>query len=237
MTMRRQAKIGILCWESGVAPKGLQQLEALKGNSTNPDSYAYAVEFRRIPGANIHTVLEHPSRQVLAAMIKAARCLVDRGILALTTSCGFNIIFQPELAAAVEIPVFTSSLLQVPFAARLLTPRGRVGIITASKVALTAKHLTRAGITPDMPVVIAGLETCDEWNRIFTDPEAPMNIKLVREYILKLCRRLTRDHGVEAFVLECTDLPPFSAAIRRTTGKPVFDFMTMTNYMASVIGG
>jgi len=41
---------------------------------------------------------------------------------------------------------------------------------------------------------------------------------------------------VEVFVLECTDLPPFSAAIRQTTGKLVFDFITLADSMAGAIG-
>ena len=234
--MSERAKIGILCWEAGSVPRGLRQLEALRGNSTNPDSYAYPVEFRRIPGANLHTVLEHPSPRVLAAMIDAARDLAGRGIRAQTTSCGFNVIFQPDLAAASPIPVFTSSLLQVPLAARLLAPRGRVGIVTACKAALTADHLARAGITPELPVVLEGLESCGEWNRIFTDPEAPLDIRKIQDYLLDLCRRMARDRAVEVFVLECTDLPPFSAAIRQTTGKLVFDFITLADSMAGAIG-
>src|SRR5688572_12172174 len=31
----------------------------------------------------------------------------------------------------------------------------------------------------------------------------------------------------KAFVCECHDLPPFSAAIRRQTRKPVFDILTL----------
>jgi len=34
-----------------------------------------------------------------------------------------------------------------------------------------------------------------------------------------------------AFVLECTDLPPFSDAVRKATGYPVFDFVTLTNFV------
>jgi hypothetical protein len=40
---------------------------------------------------------------------------------------------------------------------------------------------------------------------------------------------------MKAFVLECTDLPPFAAEIRASTGLPVFDFMTMVNYIHATL--
>lgn len=42
---------------------------------------------------------------------------------------------------------------------------------------------------------------------------------------------------IGAIVLECTDLPPFSAAIRRATGLPVFDIVTMTTWVVDSIVG
>jgi len=106
-------KIGVLCWEKGHVPRGLQQLETLPGNSTNPASYGYPVRFQHVRGANVHTILEKPDAAVLATMIADARTMVSQGVQAITTSCGFNAIFQRELAAAAGVPVFTSSLLQV----------------------------------------------------------------------------------------------------------------------------
>jgi hypothetical protein len=42
---------------------------------------------------------------------------------------------------------------------------------------------------------------------------------------------MTAHSGIRAFVLECTDLPPFSKAIRQYTRLPVFDFITLTNFV------
>ncbi|PKO57810.1 MAG: aspartate/glutamate racemase family protein, partial [Betaproteobacteria bacterium HGW-Betaproteobacteria-18] len=118
--------IGMLCWESGHVPRGLVQLESLVGNSTNPASYAYPVRFYHVKGANIHTILENPDREVLGRMIEAAKEMTTSGIRAITTSCGFNAIFQNELADALDVPVFTSSLLQVPLAQKIIGGSGEV---------------------------------------------------------------------------------------------------------------
>ena len=117
-------KIAILRWESGHVPQGLMQLEQLPGNSTNLASYPFPVKLVEVKGANTDTVILHPSQKLLEDMIQLAKELEKEGVRAITTSCGFNAIFQEALANAVDIPVFTSSLLQVPFAQALVVMLG-----------------------------------------------------------------------------------------------------------------
>lgn len=229
-------KIGILRWEQGQVPTGLQQLEALVGNSTNPASYAYPVRMHPVRGANVHTILEKPDRAVLQTMIDDAKVLASEGIRAITTSCGFNAIFQRELALAAGIPVFTSSLLQVPLVRQICGPQGDICIITANANALSRKHLESVGIARSDGLQIIGLERCTQWNKIFTEPDAEVDLTIIEQEILGAARRALDEHpGIRAFVLECTDLPPFSAAIRRQSGLPVFDFITLVNYLHSAL--
>ena len=125
--------IGILCWEEGCSPRGLAQLEKLPGNSTNPKTFDFPVKYCRIKGANIHTILENPCQHVLQSMIGEARKMEAQGVCAITTSCGFNAIFQRELADSVSVPVFTSSLMQIPLVQNMLGKQQQVGVITAKK--------------------------------------------------------------------------------------------------------
>ena len=225
-------RIGILCWETGQVPRGLMQLESLVGNSTNLASYNYPVRLKPVCGANVHTVLENPSREVLVHMIADAKAMAADGVKAITTSCGFNAIFQQELASALDVPVFTSSLLQVPMVQRMLGPKAEVCIVTANAGALRPEHLSAAGIERNTGLHIAGLEKNTEWCRLFDEPEKDVDLALIEQEILSTCLAAQAAHpALRAFVLECTDLPPFSAAIRQQTGLPVFDFITMTNYL------
>ncbi|NDP40722.1 MAG: aspartate/glutamate racemase family protein [Rhodoferax sp.] len=237
MTVETEAaKIAILCWESGQVPQGLLQLETLPGNSTNPASYDYDVRFHRVSGANVHTILEKPDLAVLRTMIVDARMLVSQGAKAITTSCGFNAIFQRELASAVGVPVFTSSLLQVPIARQIGSPDSEICIITANARALGPEHLKAVGIANSDGLHIIGLEHCTEWNRMFAEPDEAVDLDVIEQEVLGTARRALDAHpGIRAFVLECTDLPPYSAAIRRQSGLPVFDFITMVNYLHSTI--
>lgn len=229
-------KIAILCWELGQVPKGLMQLESLVGNSTNLASYDYPVQLHRVAGANVHTILENPSQIVLNTMIKDAQQLASEGIKAITTSCGFNAIFQAQLAQQAGIPVFTSSLLQVPLARQIIGPDAEIAIVTAQSNALSNDHLLTVGITDLSKLHIVGLEKCSEWNKIFDGRDLAINLEVVKQEILSTIEQTLKDRPqIKAIVLECTDLPPYSEAIRKLSQLPVFDFITMMNYLHAVI--
>jgi hypothetical protein len=52
--------------------------------------------------------------------------------------------------------------------------------------------------------------------------------------IVDLCLQAVEDHPeIGAFVLECSSFPPYGPAVHRATGLPVFDLITMTNWVAS----
>lgn len=237
MTANDKPQIAIFCWEAGRVPRGLVQLESLRGNSTNPDSYSFPVKLCRIAGASIETVLENPSPAVLARMIDKARTLIAGGIKAITTSCGFNAVFQKELAAALDVPVFTSSLLQVPYLRGVLPENKSVAVITAKKAALKKEHFDGAGITREMKILVFGMENSPEWNKIFTAPDQDIDLDIVSDEVIATAAGAIRERpDIGGFVLECTDLPPFAQAIREATGRPVLDFATMMQSIAGSIG-
>ncbi|UOD34679.1 aspartate/glutamate racemase family protein [Deferribacteraceae bacterium V6Fe1] len=236
MSSGKNARIGILCWEAGQSPRGLEQLEYLKGNSTNPETYNFPVMFRRVEGANIHTILENPDHDIMKKMIEEAKEMVEKGVKAITTSCGFNAIFQREMAEALNVPVFTSSLLQIPFISNMFGKNKTIAVITAKKRALKEEHLHAVGISSDISLSIYGMEECHEWNKIFEAPQEDVNLDIIeKEVIGTALKAINENQNISALVLECTDLPPFAESIRKVTDKPVFDFVTMVNYINSAI--
>lgn len=233
----QQPVIAVLRWESGHVPQGLMQLEAMPGNSTNPRSYPFPVKLVEVPGANTETVALHPSQKLLQTMIDLSRKLVaEAGIQAITTSCGFNAIFQKSLAEAVDVPVFSSALLQIPFVQQLVGQNRAVGVITANKSLLTREHLHACGVSDDMNVIILGLENMPEWGKIFTRPDVPFDMEAVSQEILGVAREgVLRHPEIAAIVLECTDLPPYAARIHRELNLPVFDFNSMMGHVAMAV--
>jgi hypothetical protein len=101
------------------------------------------------------TVGDHPDPDLLSPFVDAAHELEAEGVGAITTSCGFLAAFQRDVAAAVSIPMLTSSLLQVPLVARLIGPGRRVGILT-ERPHPDARHFTGGGWSEDAVQVQVG---------------------------------------------------------------------------------
>ncbi len=131
------------------------------GNAT---TFPFPVMHHVVPGASgVRTVRELSNARsgerlrladAIRPWIDGANWLVAQGCRAITTSCGFAALFQRQLAAAVDAPVFASSLMLAPFIARMLKPNQRVGIITADADNLTSAHWAGAGVDPATVAVI-----------------------------------------------------------------------------------
>jgi Asp/Glu/hydantoin racemase len=144
-------------------------------------------------------------------------------------------IFHRELVNALDVPVYTSSLLQVHIAQAVIRADQKVGIITARKQSLTQKHLVGVGIQ-HYPLEIIGMEEAEEFSTVFIKGKTELDVKKCREEMVEAALKLkTLYPDVGAIVLECTNMPPFSDAIRKATGLPVFDVVTMLNYAHSTI--
>jgi len=126
------------------------------------------------------------------------------------------------------VPVFTSSLLLVPLVHRMLAPGRRVGVMTVNAATLQAEHLAGAGIGPDIPLAVAGMEGEKEFTRVMLGDELELDVDLAREEHIRVARRLITEHpDIGAIVLECTNMPPYAADIQRETGRAVFDIISL----------
>ncbi|MGU9978805.1 aspartate/glutamate racemase family protein [Phreatobacter sp. HK31-P] len=216
------------------APLGILMLEArfprIPGDMGNGTTWPFPVLFRVVRGADPERVVLQGARGLLPDFIAAARDLVDLGAEAITTNCGFLSLFQRELAEAVNVPVATSSLMQVPWVQATLPPGQRVGVITVSRGSLTDAHLDAAGVPRDVPVV--GTENGREFFRVLIKAEkTDMDIALAEADIVAAGRDLVARHPeVGAIVLECTNMPPYAAALREAVGLPVYDIYSMITW-------
>jgi len=231
-----KALIGMLCWEDG-APVGFEQFVELPGHFQNATTYDFPIRCKQVPGANFDSTILDPSDEVLQAMKEAARNLEKEGVRALTTSCGFNAILHSKLANSVNIPVFSSSLIQVPLVYKMLTDNQKVAIITARESSLTNRHLAGVGIDPSVPLLIKGLKgNSKEWEKMEKTPEREIDLDQFRDDIVKLAKKMVKNNPeVGAFVLEGTDFTAFSEYIRKTTNLPVFDLVTLIHMVYNTL--
>lgn len=213
------------------APLGILMLQArfprIPGDMGNAGTWPFPVLYRVVKGASPERVVLNQAQGLLPDFLAAAAELVELGAEAITTNCGFLALFQRELAAHVGVPVATSSLMQVPWVQATLPPGKRVGVVTVSAGSLTPRHLEAAGVPKDTPVV--GTEGGREFFRVLIKAEKDdMDVDLARRDILDAGRTLVRQHGgIGAIVLECTNMPPYAAALRDALDLPVFDIYSM----------
>jgi Asp/Glu/hydantoin racemase len=200
----------------------------IPGDMGNAQTFPFPVRYHRVAGADPERVVRQGAAALLPAFVEGARALEREGVGAITTNCGFLARFQRELAASVSVPVFTSSLLLVPLVHRMLPAGRRVGIMSVDASSLTREHLEAAGIGPEVPLTIVGLETEKEFTRVLLGDELELDVEAAREEHIRIARRLIGDYpDVGAIVLECTNMPPYTADIQRATGRAVFDIISL----------
>jgi hypothetical protein len=196
------------------------------GDIGNAATFAFPVRHRTVRGAFARRVVIERDASLLAPFIAAGEVLVAEGATALTTSCGFLVLFQHELASALPVPVWTSSMLLVAGLNAALGPGRRAGIVTVDAGSLTAGHLAAAGAPVDTPV--EGLAPGCAFQRTLLDDEAGLDVVNARdETVAAACRLVARRPDVAAIVLECTNMPPYAAAVAAATGRPVHDITTL----------
>jgi len=216
------------------APLGILMLEArfprILGDMGNGATWPFPVLYRVVGGASPDKVVLKGAAGLLPDFVAEAQDLVRLGAEAITTNCGFLALFQRELAAAVGVPVATSSLMQVPWVQATLPPGQRVGVVTVSGSSLTPAHLEGAGVPLDTPM--AGTENGKEFFRVLIKAEKDdMDVDLAERDVVDAALDLVaRNPDVGAIVLECTNMPPYAAAVQAATGRPVYDIYSMITW-------
>ena len=102
----------------------------IPGNVANASTYNYPVRFKVVEGADSPRLIGGDPT-LLEPILAAARELVRDGCRAIVGACGYFARFQRELAEALPVPVFLSSLCQVPMVLGALQPQQQLGILCA----------------------------------------------------------------------------------------------------------
>ncbi len=216
------AVVGILMLET--------RFPRIAGDIGNALTWPFPVHYRVVPGASPDKVVRRRAEGLLDAFIDAGRALVSQGADGITTNCGFLSLFQAELAAALGVPVATSSLMQAPLIQSLLPPGLQVGIITISRENLTADHLRAAGVDPAIEVV--GTEGGRAFSRAILDDAETLDVEASRLDLLDAAAALLeRQPATGAILLECTNMVPYAADIRARFNLPVYSIYSFVQWL------
>ena len=189
------------------------------GDIGNPATFDFPVRYKTARGASPQRVVRKRDPALLQPFIEAGRALVTEGASAITTSCGFLVLFQSELQAALPVPVWTSSLL-------LLSRLQYAGVVTADAASLGTDHLRAAGADPGVPIegIAAG---CAFQQTLLHDLPTLDTDDALLQVVGAAQRLLARNPTLTDIVLECTNMPPYAEAVRRASGVRVHDITTL----------
>jgi len=192
------------------------------GDIGHPDSFPVPTRRFVVQGATARKVVQDAAGLAASGLLDAfmvAACELEReGAAAITTSCGFLVLFQRELQDAVRVPLVTSSLVMLP---PLLQNRGQVGLLTISSQRLGPEHLIAAGVPRARmaDVIVQGVEPKGEFASVILGDRTNMDVtKAAREVVEAAHELRRRAPAMDTVVLECTNLPPFARHIEEATG-------------------
>lgn len=204
----------------------------LPGNVVNATTYDFPVLYKKV-NFDIELLFVGAS-EIEVDIIAAAKELEAEGVRAIIGACGYFAHFQRQVSEAVNVPVFLSSLCQIPIIKLGLKPSQKIAVFAASKENLNQELLKKAGADINDCVIqdIGCLESFApiRWGKIKFDNDC------LAKDLMEVAKKLIDERSdIGAILLECSDLPPYASDIQRATGLPVFDFITLINWVEQAV--
>lgn len=233
MTSQNPRSLGILDNERGLPP-GVKPTR-VPGSMLHTDTFDFPVIAETVDGGWVEKVVRgDPTLE--PAFIAAAQRLVQRGAVAISSTCGFSIRHQRAVATAVNVPVVTSSLLLLPLLLGQLPPNRKIAVLTYDST-----HCGEDVIGLDDPserarVVIGGIEGGKYWHDGLKVPLPPTDVEAVEADVSARIAKLREEHPEIATILfECAAFPTVAAPIRAMAKLPLYDITDLCRItMASV---
>lgn len=207
----------------------------IPGNVVN--AYTYDFPVRMMPVKNLtNDRLFNADPTIKDDIIAAAKHMVEKeGVRAICSACGFFGNFHKEVAAAVDVPVAMSSLVQIPWIRTLLKPDQKIGILTANGASLNEGLFRSVGVEKTDDIVFKGLENSSEFSAV-VDMRPCFDNEVARQEVVGAAIELVNENpDIGAILLECSDMPPYAADVQAAVQLPVFDFITLIKWLHSAV--
>jgi hypothetical protein len=206
-------------------------MPVLPGHVSN--AYTYRFPVRYLPVNDIDWERLHTGdRMITGNIVDCARQLEREGCRAVFGDCGFFGHFQRVVADALQIPVYLSSIVQVPVVLSAMKRSQRIGILTANSLSLTSSLFEACGVRREdyERCEIVGAQDESEFANVLNS-RGYYDVGKVRRELVSLARTLVADQEeIGALLLECTDMTQHAAAIQAAVKLPVFDMVTLINF-------
>ncbi|WOH80393.1 hypothetical protein RX327_32045 [Bradyrhizobium sp. BEA-2-5] len=213
--------LGILNLERGV-PVGAAPPAPAVGSMLNPTTFDFVTISETVAGAWVENVVRgDPALE--PAFVAAAQRLVQRGAVAISSTCGFSVRHQLAVATSVNVPVIMSSLLLLPTLLRQLPARAMIAVLTYDSTCCTEHLLGIENRAERARIVIGGIEGGKFWHDELKRPAPPLDVAAIEADVAACITRLRSAHPqIGTILFECAAFPVVAPAIRRITKLPVF---------------
>lgn len=198
------------------------QFPRLPGDIGCPEGWPVNLLYQKVPGMFPKEIVRSADslkqHLVLPAFVNASQQLIEQGAEGITTSCGFLVLLQNELQAALPVPVLSSSLLCLP---QLLAVHDTVGVLTMDDEALGVAHFLAAGVAAkDLSRLrVQGVQKNEAFAVAIMGNQLEMDVAAAQQSVVSAALRLKQKApDVKHVVLECTNMPPYTGAIQAATG-------------------
>lgn len=207
----------------------------MPGNVVNAYTYDFPVRMKAVPNLTNDRLFNNDVT-IADDIIATAKSMVENdGVRAICSACGFFGNFQQQVREALDVPVAMSSLVQLPLIQNLIKPGQKIGIITANGGSMTEELLKSCGVTKTDNLVIKDALQTEEFATVVNN-RGYWDNAIAREEIVTLAKELVAENeDLGAILLECSDMPPYAAAIQEATQLPVFDFITLIKWLNSAV--
>ena len=220
--------IGILTLESS-------PVAFIPGDVNNASTYPFPIRYQNVDGFSVQKAIgKDPS--IYKNLLESAKSLEQQGVRAITGGCGFMGIHQKKLAKEIEVPIFLSSLTQIPFISTIIGIDSKIGIITANAKNLTKDLLTAVGVSNSSNLMIAGLEDQPNFDQFAIKETGRLDVEAVKNEVVDTAKELVADDpAIRAILLECSLLPPYALSVQNAVNLPVFDYVTMIKFVFTAV--
>lgn len=201
------------------------------GDTAHAGTYRFPVLFKVVEAALVDAVT-NGDPTIEGQLVEAAQELERYGVKAISSNCGFMLNYHDAIRSAVNIPVFSSSLMQLPMIAQTIKPNQKIAVLTAFKHRLTSEVLALTGLSESVEVVTSSIETSPEFSDISTQS---LDTAAFRKRLENATAELFEEHSdIGAILLECALYTPYAAPIQKRFGVPVYDFVSLIEYAHNV---
>jgi hypothetical protein len=201
----------------------------LPGNAQNSLTFGFPVRYECVSGLTIPDLLSG-APEAAAKVVVGAQALARAGVRAIVGACGSFANYQTAVAAAVDIPAFMSVLTLVPLVLRGLGRHRRLAIVFASSASFTEKVRRECGINEIDRIIVSDCRELPAFRPILDNKDSLNADALGEQLAHSIARMIERHDDIGCIIQQCSELPPYAAAIQRIVDVPIVDVVTLVEW-------